>query len=222
MIYDLVVGLISIFILLLFFRGDLNQRSDRKKEVSNIAVEFFRDFTKPTSENHSKWGMKDFRIIGYNSLIRKSVAGKISIKETNASLKNFKIRIPCCCKGTDLKGRKVEFIRIIDAEIHDTSIIQYSFSDERPIKIMDRISFWVKTTFIFPIIMFLVLVLAWWLIGNENCFYAAFLGTRFVGSLNSVYTSYICWDSFLITLLCIAIYFSLYFLLLYLLKTLSE
>ncbi len=222
-IFDLVVGVISLIIIFEFFHEN-NQNTDEASIARNIAEGYFREFTKPTRENSIKWGMKDFRIIGYNSLIRRSVAGKITAERTNKSANEYKVNIPCCCKGTDVYGKKVELIRNLELTLSGLSVVQYSFRDERPIKITDRVKFWAYTTFIFPFIIFGVLSLYFcicfqmWLAG----FYGAFRGTRFIGTLNSVYTSYICWDSIMITILGVTVYISIYFVLVYFLKKMSK
>ena len=232
-IFDLVVGLISVIILLVVYHGGdwepdrkkyffESEKSYRNEKVLNIATEFFREYSKPTRDNLNKWGMKDFRVVGYHSLIKKSIAGKILVTVNDSSLENYTVKIPFSFKGIDLSGKKVVNIRTLELEVSfsNFSVVQYSVKDEREIRITDRIIFWLKTTFIFPLIIFAIL--AWFCIIHQLELLLAWRGTRFIGTLNSVYTSYISWDSIVVAIVGTIIYFCIYLLLIISLKYFIE
>jgi hypothetical protein len=61
--------------------------------------------------------MKDFRVVGYNSLMKKSIAGEMLISEKDSSSEKYTASIPFCYKGTNLSGVKINKICILELVI---------------------------------------------------------------------------------------------------------
>jgi hypothetical protein len=110
----------------------------------------------------------------------------------------------------------------------DYSIVRHSIKNERKIAISDRMIFWLKTTFLFPFTIFATLIFGFLMLNNYDfrqfrvILFSAWRGTRFIGSLNSVYTSYVSWDSVVKAIFFTILYLFIYFLFIILLNKISD
>ncbi|HEY2857133.1 MAG TPA: hypothetical protein VGJ21_01790, partial [Terracidiphilus sp.] len=87
----------------------------------------------------------------------------------------------------------------------------HSFRGDRPMTLDDQGSFWFFTTFLLPCILYFTVLFTFWMgMMFSGSFEVAARGTRFIGTINSAYAAYVCWDSIVAIAVCTAVYIVVY------------
>jgi hypothetical protein len=202
--------------------GTLPDAAERSKARA-AAEDHLDELTRPTAENAALWGVSDFRVYGFHWILHESLAG--ASEATPDGEGRYAVTIPCCCEGTLPGGGKADrhyavTLRVSRRDDKTYAVDSAAAEPGRDASPLDRGRFWLLNAVVMPVKTFLVtlfvvffylivsqvgewLKAATWAGSGLLAYEAASRGTRYLGTVNSGYTSYLCWGSVWVTLLCL-------------------
>ena len=203
-----IAEILSIAILVPLAGCDSRASMEAQAKATAEARAFFHRFSVPTPDNQAKWGMREFRVLGFGTVFGR-FTWLTQVKKLPGEANRFEVTIPIWCSGLDANGQSLKLRRSILLVVAERKggegfeVLSHEFKD-RPLSTAMQLGVWVALSIGAMIAVGLLFMVCLSYVGRSRVRVSGTgfaLATWVVGLAAIGYVSYGCFGTVLATIL---------------------